>query len=124
MEPLFRIHDNARLILRWLLIIVPIAVAVGSVVAMFLWLLDLATATRTGQPWLLYLLPVAGLLIVFSYRAAGKNAEAGNNLILDEIHERGAGGRARGRRGWAQAARRSHDRRDSARKGRRGGRGY
>jgi H+/Cl- antiporter ClcA len=91
MEPLFRIHESARLILRWLLIIVPIAVTVGSVVALFLWLLDLATVTRTGHLWLLYLLPVAGLVIVFSYRVAGRNAEAGNNLILDEIHEPGAG---------------------------------
>jgi H+/Cl- antiporter ClcA len=91
MGPLFRIHNNARLILRWLLIIVPISVAVGSVVALFLWLLDLATVTRVAHPWLLFLLPVAGLVIVFSYRVAGKNAESGNNLILDEIHAPGAG---------------------------------
>jgi len=91
MGPLFRIHENARLILRWLLIIVPISVAVGSVVALFLWLLDLATVTRGDYPWLLYLLPVAGLVIVFSYRVSGKNAESGNNLILDEIHAPGAG---------------------------------
>ena len=51
MSPLSRIYDNTRLILRWLLIIVPISVVVGSVVALFLWLLDLATVTRTGQPW-------------------------------------------------------------------------
>jgi H+/Cl- antiporter ClcA len=91
MEPLFRIHDNAKVILRWLLIVVPIAGAVGSVVALFLWLLDLGTVTRGSHPWLLYLLPVAGLAIVFIYRVAGRNAEAGNNLILDEIHEPGAG---------------------------------
>ena len=91
MGPLFRIHENARLILRWLLITVPIAVAVGSIVALFLWLLDQATVTRGEHPWLLFLLPVAGLVVVFSYRVAGKNAEAGNNLILDEIHAPGAG---------------------------------
>jgi len=90
-QPLSRIRANARLILRWLLIIVPVSVVVGSVVALFLWLLDLATETRVADPWLLYLLPLAGLFIVFSYRFAGKNAESGNNLILDEIHEPGAG---------------------------------
>ena len=89
MGPLFRIHDNARLILRLLLIIVPISVAVGLVVALFLWLLSLATVTPAIHLWLLYLLPVAGLVIVFSYRVAGKNVEAGNNLILDEIHAPG-----------------------------------
>lgn len=90
-SPLFRIHGNARLILRWLLIIIPISVAVGSVIALFLWLLDLATFTRGDNPWLLYLLPLAGLVIVYLYQVAGKNAEGGNNLILDEINEPGAG---------------------------------
>ena len=60
MGPLLQIHANARLILRWLLIIVPISVAVGSVVALFLWLLDLGTVTRGNHPWLLYLLPWRG----------------------------------------------------------------
>ena len=85
MEPLVRIHDNARLILRWLLITVPIAVAVGSIVALFLWLLDQATVTRGEHPWLLFLLPVAGLVIVFSYRAAGKDAEAGKRTYVGEV---------------------------------------
>jgi H+/Cl- antiporter ClcA len=89
--PLFRIPENAKLILRWLLIVVPISVAVGSVVALFLWLLDLVTVTRGEHPWLLFLLPMVGLVIVFSYRATGKNAESGNNLILDEIHAPGTG---------------------------------
>jgi len=76
MEPLFRIHANAKVILRWLLIVVPIAVTVGSVVALFLWLLDLGTVTRGNHPWLLYLVPVAGLVIVFIYRVAGKTGTA------------------------------------------------
>lgn len=85
MGPLSRILDNAKLILRWLLIILPIGVAVGSVVALFLWLLDWSTITRSSHPWLIYLLPLAGLVIVYSYRAAGKNADAGNNLIYFAI---------------------------------------
>jgi H+/Cl- antiporter ClcA len=39
----------------------------------------------------LYLLPLAGILIYFVYKYLGKNAEAGNNLIMDEIHEPGGG---------------------------------
>jgi H+/Cl- antiporter ClcA len=78
-------------ILRWTLLIIPVAVIVGSLNALFLWLLEVATRTRIGSPWLLYLLPLAGLLIVYSYRNLGKNSEGGNNLIMDEIHEPGAG---------------------------------
>lgn len=40
MGPLSRIHANIKLILRWLLTTVLISVAVGSVVALFLWLLN------------------------------------------------------------------------------------
>ena len=78
-------------ILRWALIIIPVAFVVGSLNALFLWLLEVATETRIEIPWLLYLLPLAGLVIVYCYRNLGKNSEGGNNLIMDEIHEPGAG---------------------------------
>lgn len=78
-------------LLRWTLIALPVALCTGSVVAVFLLLLDQVTAWRYAQPWLLYLLPLTGVLIVLLYRYAGKNTEAGNNLILEEIHEPGGG---------------------------------
>lgn len=58
----------------------------GTASAGFLFLLDLATETRIHKPWLLYLLPWAGVLIVFIYARYGKSTEAGNNLLIDEIH--------------------------------------
>lgn len=78
-------------ILRWTLLIIPVAVIVGSLNAFFLWILNLATVTRIDNPWLIYLLPLAGIAIVYCYRNLGKNSEGGNNLIMDEIHEPGAG---------------------------------
>lgn len=82
-------------LLKWTLLAIPVALTVGSLVALFLWLLDEATHLREQQPWLLYFLPLAGVLIYFLYKWAGKNAEAGNNLIINEIHEPGAGVPAR-----------------------------
>lgn len=41
--------------------------------------------------WIIFLLPVAGVGIYLLYRFFGKDAEAGNNLIMDEIHEPGGG---------------------------------
>lgn len=76
---------------RWALLILPVAVAVGSMVALFLWLLEWATQTRLAHMWLIYLLPLAGVAIYALYRYLGKNAEAGNNLIMDEIHQPGGG---------------------------------
>ncbi len=78
-------------LLRWTLIALPVALCTGSVVAVFLLLLDQVTAWRYAQPWLLYCLPLAGVGIVLLYRYAGKNAEGGNNLILEEIHQSGGG---------------------------------
>ncbi len=37
------------------------------------------------------LLPLAGILIYFVSKNLGKNAEAGNNLIMEEMHEPGGG---------------------------------
>lgn len=76
---------------RLLLVIVLASIAIGTAVAFFLWLLSAAIHFRFGHPWLLYLLPLAGVLIHFAYRVYGKSSEKGNNLIIDEIHEPGAG---------------------------------
>jgi H+/Cl- antiporter ClcA len=78
-------------LLRWTIIIVPIAIAIGSMVALFLWLLTWATHFRFAHTYLLYLLPVAGVAIHFIYKLAGKSSEKGNNLIIDEVHQPGGG---------------------------------
>jgi len=78
-------------LLRWTAFVIPVAFSVGSLVALFLWLLDKAIHFRWDHPWLLFLLPVCGVAIYWLYRLFGKNSEAGNNLIMDEIHEPGAG---------------------------------
>ena len=78
-------------LVRWTLLIVPIAFMIGSAIAFFLWLLHTAIQFRFNHTWLLYLLPLAGLLIHFIYQYLGKTAEKGNNLVLDEIHTEGAG---------------------------------
>ncbi len=85
----------AQHLIRWTLLSIPVALVVGSLVALFLWLLEKATILRWEQGWLLYLLPFAGILIYFLYKYLGKNAELGNNLIMDEIHEPGGGVPAR-----------------------------
>jgi H+/Cl- antiporter ClcA len=85
----------AKHLLRWTLLTIPVAFITGSLVALFLWLLDKVTELRWQNGWLLYLLPVAGIVIYFAYTLLGKKAEAGNNLIMDEIHEPGGGVPAR-----------------------------
>lgn len=87
-SPYFLIFNH---LLRWTLLTIPIAVVIGSVVAFFLWLLNLSIHFRFAHPWLLYLLPLAGIVIHLVYKLYGKSSERGNNLIMDEIHEPGGG---------------------------------
>lgn len=82
---------SAWQIVEWTLLAVPVALLGGSASAIFLWLLDWATTTRWAHGWLLYLLPMAGVAVGFLYYRFGKNADRGNNLILEEIHQPGGG---------------------------------
>lgn len=82
---------TARFLVKWTIVVVPLAILIGSLVAFFLWSLDRMTETRLQYPWLLAFLPAAGVLIYFLYDLAGKDAEKGNNLIINEVHEPGAG---------------------------------
>lgn len=83
--------STLKYVLRWSFITIPVSVAIGSMVALFLWLLNWAIHYRFAHTWLLYLLPVAGVGIHFLYKLYGASAERGNNLVIDEIHEPGAG---------------------------------
>lgn len=76
---------------RWTCLVFPVSLTVGSLVALFLWLLDKAMNFRFANTWLLFLLPIGGVLIYLIYKYIGKNSEGGNNLIMDEIHEPGGG---------------------------------
>ncbi|MFT3749478.1 MAG: voltage-gated chloride channel family protein [Agriterribacter sp.] len=76
---------------KWTLLVLPVSLATGSLVALFLWLLEKAINLRFAYPWLLFMLPVAGIFIYMLYKYLGKNSEGGNNLIMDEIHEPGGG---------------------------------
>lgn len=77
--------------IRWLAILAPLAMVVGSASAFFLWVLDAVTRVRFANPWLLFLLPVAGLSVGLLYHLYGRAANGGNNLLIDEIHQPGAG---------------------------------
>lgn len=73
-------------VLLWIFIACLIGALAGTASAGFLLALDFVTKTRLENQWLLYLLPWAGVVIAFVYSRYGKNTEAGNNLLIDEIH--------------------------------------
>lgn len=64
-----------------------IAVLAGSASALFLWLLDVVGGTFEANPWLLALLPLAGLVSGLAYHRYGTEVESGTNRILQELHD-------------------------------------
>ncbi|NML70907.1 voltage-gated chloride channel family protein [Chryseobacterium sp. RP-3-3] len=72
---------------KWLCISIIIGGLVGTASAGFLQSLEWATNFRENHVWLIALLPVAGFLIGLVYYYYGKDVEAGNNVLIDSIHD-------------------------------------
>jgi H+/Cl- antiporter ClcA len=87
--PPFGLEDQARRVLhllRWVALGSIIGVLAGASSWALLKALVWTTSTRLENPWLLFLLPLAGLVVgVIYHRLAGRAAD-GTNLLLDEIH--------------------------------------
>lgn len=79
-------HPGVFYIIKWSLISAVIGICVGSASAGFLVSLDWATNFREQNLWVIALLPIGGLLIGLLYNYLGKDIEAGNNLLIDTIH--------------------------------------
>jgi H+/Cl- antiporter ClcA len=85
----FRTYPGLPYILKWLCISLIIGLLAGSASAGFLISLQWVTEFREHHIWLIALLPVAGLLTGLLYHYFGKQAEGGNNLLLETIHKPG-----------------------------------
>ncbi len=72
---------------KWILLAALIAVLSGTASALFLFALDYATHWREAHPWIIWLLPLAGFAVGWIYLKVGSSVEAGNNLLIDEIHD-------------------------------------
>lgn len=73
-------------LLKWTGICLLIGAFTGSASAVFLWTLEWATNYREANIWIIWLLPIAGLVIGLSYHLYGESVVKGNNLLLDEYH--------------------------------------
>ena len=77
----------ARYLLRWALVAALVGILAGTASALLIVSLNWATATREAHKWLIALLPLAGLFVGCLYQYFGTAVEAGNNLVLDEVHD-------------------------------------
>jgi H+/Cl- antiporter ClcA len=81
------ITPSARSLAQWLLLGSLVGAVCGGASALFLALLDEATALRERHPVIIYTLPLAGLVIGALYARWGAPIRGGNNLVIDTAHE-------------------------------------
>src|SRR5450830_531037 len=72
---------------KWCVLACLVALLAGSASAFFLFALAWATQWRQAHGWAIWLLPLAGFAVGWLYLHTGKSVEAGNNLLIDEIHD-------------------------------------
>ena len=80
-------YPSVPYILRWTFISLLIGICVGTASAGFLQSLEWATNFRENHLWLIFLLPIGGFLIGTLHHYFGKDVAAGNNLLIDAIHQ-------------------------------------
>ena len=83
----FRQFPTIPYLLKWLFISLLIGTCIGIASAVFLISLDWVTNFRESNLWIIALLPVGGFAIGWLYMRFGKRIEAGNNLLIDTIHQ-------------------------------------
>ncbi|PXY39135.1 chloride channel protein [Flavobacterium cheongpyeongense] len=71
-------------IFKWIFICVLIGFFSGSASAFFLVSLEFVTQFRIQHDWIIWFLPIGGLLVGFSYYHWGESVVKGNNLLLEE----------------------------------------
>ncbi|MEG2570896.1 MAG: chloride channel protein, partial [Clostridia bacterium] len=67
---------------KWVVIGIAVGAVVGLVGCAFYLALGFVGETREKYTWLIWLMPLAGLLIVFLYRASGVSKSGGTNIVL------------------------------------------
>ena len=73
---------------RWLIFGAVTGIVCGLIGAAFHLSIDWVTSTRQANNWLIFLLPFAGLLIVFIYHLAGLRQDPGTNLVISSIQSK------------------------------------
>lgn len=80
-----RSKEYVMYFIRWMFRAAIVGLLCGLVGAVFHRSLEYVAELRLEHTWLLYFLPLAGVLIVFCYRVCGVKDDRGTNMVLDSI---------------------------------------
>ena len=81
-------HNYQRLktSFKWVIVSILAGVIVGLVSTAFFFGMDIVTSLRIHYSWLIFFLPLGGLLIVFLYKLLHDEHDTGTNLVISAIH--------------------------------------
>ena len=80
------ILNNCWITLKWVVFAILTGAIVGCVSSAFYFLLSYVNIVRQENFWIIYLLPVAGLVIVGLYHLRHNENDGGTNLVISAIH--------------------------------------
>lgn len=78
-------YDLIKKIFKWVILSIIMGIPIGIVVGLFNRILSVANSYRKEHEYLIYLLPIAGILITFMYLKTRRNAYSGENLLKSEV---------------------------------------
>ena len=71
--------------IKWVLFSIIAGLVIGGVGTLFHFSMTIVTLVRTKNPWLIYLLPIGGIIIVGAYKLLKDEDDTGTNLVLSAI---------------------------------------
>jgi len=72
--------------IKWVIFALITGLVVGSIATAFHFSIMIATMVRQATPWVIFLLPIGGLIIVRCYRMVKDEKELSTNSVLSAIH--------------------------------------
>jgi H+/Cl- antiporter ClcA len=81
-------HNLHRVVVsvKWVIFAILVGLVVGLCGTAFYYGMTLVTVLRAQNPWLIFLLPVGGLIIVGLYHLFHDEKDTGTNLVISAIH--------------------------------------
>ena len=79
------LQSNTLALFKWLVLSVFIGIVVGLVGVAFHFSLEYVTELRQNNPWLLLLMPLAGLIIVALYHYSGMEDDTGTETVITSV---------------------------------------
>lgn len=85
LHKLHRVYQYIIAFLKWVFIALVTGAIGGAVGGIFRFCVDLVTDVRKNNEYLIFFLPVAGLMIVFLYKITKLSQKADTNLVIESV---------------------------------------